>query len=256
MKKYFYYSLLFLALSFCAYVAYFVFEFIEFEKHTERMTDENDPDITLVNIEDLDRYKIAEAIEKLELSKPKLIVLHFNFKRKNEVNDSILKSALCKYDNLILTYDLNKEITGMDPFLTTCFTDSGYTNFEGDTHGVRWFTPKSKEFSHIGLTAAKIFDPTTDISKIKNEEKLPIMYSRASSQFSFLNIRNILDSNFIYQTSEVENKILIMGYLGPEDDCQNKTPMNHIERAHFEPSTKTFNSVILANIIRQILDDY
>lgn len=248
MKKYFFLTLFFTSIILFAFI---------YKQKKEPTLVQKDKDIVIVNISDYNRDTIAKIIEKVQSYEPKLVLLDIFFQKDEGLKDTILVNTLCDYGNIIMAYGYDGE-THFSPSLPKfkqCAKDSGYCNSFFENKCVKWFVPKYDSFSHISLTTAKQYDTSTNVSNLKNKEKIEIKFSNTLNDFNPIESKNLLDQSFS-DGDVFLNKIVILGYTGPSDEDKFQTPMKYSYKDIPEGKPDTYGCVILANIIRQILDDY
>ncbi len=197
-----------------------------------------DTDIIVVNLGNSDRFIIAQAIEKIQQNKPKAIGLDAVFKeQKNTFTDSILKSVLVKYDNIITSYYFDEDtlVTNHKYFEKENATEGFINmNFSNDDAVIREFLglkkPENKlSFAvQVALKSGRLKE--SDIKKLN--ENIPINYFGGLDSFLTFDIEELLELESI---PSIENAIVLFGYLG--------TPTGNpfdIEDKHFTPLNKTF----------------
>lgn len=218
-----------------------------------------DTNIIMVNIGHSDRFTIAQTIEKVQEQNPKVIGLDAIFKdRKMAFTDSILKSVLDKYDNIVTSYYFDEDsIVSNHEFFKTQNTIEGYININDakgnvvirDFIGLKPETDKLSFAAQIAIQSEKL--SAKDSKKLN--ERIPINYFGNLDSFLTFDIDEILESESI---PAIENSIVLFGYLG--------SPMGNpfdVEDKHFTPLNETFvgrstpdmfGLIIHANIINML----
>ncbi len=88
------------------------------------------------------------------------------------------------------------------------------------------------------------FFPTTDLYiKFTGEQSRPVTYVRDLENFM------LIDPND-FRCEDVRDKIVIIGYLGPDDSENNITALDMVKGKN----TKTYATVTIANEVIDILD--
>lgn len=218
----------------------------------------SDPDIVLVNIEDGDREFIGKLLMKIDSLKPILIGIDVFFKtKKTPQEDSVLIHALQQINNEILNYGLsdNNTFEYSDSIFTQLATDKGFLKYDRTLGLITNMTPLPKIENELHESFAykivKHWKPEFK-SNININQQIPINYQRPLDKF----LR--LDGSFLIETNidnfDLQNKIFLVGYIGPGKEDKYSTPLRfiEIESEHDEPDT--YGIVIIANQIRTILE--
>ncbi|AOW20329.1 hypothetical protein LPB138_06390 [Urechidicola croceus] len=223
------------------------------------------PKIIIINIEQKDRFQIAQLLQNLIKSNPKVIGLDIIFKEKKEVfSDSILASAL-NSDKVVQSYLIeNKKIINNDPIFHNN-KSKGYINLNFDSK-----TNVIREFIGIKKIDNKIYNSfSTEITKKFLEDKWEeFKYDKRLTKNKSIKYQGQLNSFLTFGFDEfelldnksiVKDKIVLLGYLG--------TPTGNIydiEDKHFTPLNKEvagksipdMNGIIVhANIINMLINN-
>ncbi|WP_406685487.1 CHASE2 domain-containing protein [Seonamhaeicola sp. MEBiC1930] len=218
-----------------------------------------DKDIIIINVKQSDRFLIAQAIEKVQQQHPIVVGIDAIFKdRKMAFTDSILRSVLHKYDNIVTSYYYsNDSIVTNHDFFKKAKPIEGFinVNFFNDDKVIRDFVgykTQENKLSFATQIALKSGGLTERDSK-KLNEGIPINYFGNLDAFLTFDIDELIELESI---PSMENKIILFGYLG--------TPTGNpfdIEDKHFTPLNKTFAGrstpdmygvLIHANIIKML----
>ena len=213
-----------------------------------------DPDIVLVNLESIDRASIGKLLLKINIAKPKLIVIDAYFQNEKEINqDSTLISALSTVKNDILIYtntSENKLLYSHSKFRKYAI-DEGLNEFDEDNNLISRMTPVAKIEDQIHqlipLKIVKHWKPEFN-HDFKVDKSIPIVFSRTLNQFVHFTSSEIDDVD----EKVLQNKIVIVGYLGPGNEDKHFTPLRFVED-HPENEPDTYGPVIIANAVRTIL---
>lgn len=220
-------------------------------------------DVILVNVQHHDRLTIANAIEKVERQNPKVIGLDVVFKdRKNTYLDSVLKSTLGRYDNIVTSYFLDSDsiITNNNYFRSSNHVE-GYINMNllnqdaviRDFVGVHDLENKKYSFA----TQIAMQSNTFNSKNLKQlEERLPINYIGGQDAFLSFDIDELMETDSI---PAMKGAIVIFGYLGnpignPFDiEDKHFTPLNPKFAGRSTPDM--FGVLIHANVIKMLISN-
>ncbi|WP_258105671.1 CHASE2 domain-containing protein [Marinoscillum sp. MHG1-6] len=221
------------------------------------LIDNIDPDIVLVNLEDGDRAFIAELINKIDSCNPKFIGIDAWFvEEKDHFGDSLLEVALKNTDKEILGYqyeDWNKQVRSHKKFEQHTF-NKGVTQSEVRNDLMSHFVPVIKHelgltFEHMAFVIARKINSRVNVL-CKVNESIPIKYTRTLDQFIHIEGSEL---EIKKHQSQLENKIILLGYLGPTDEDKHFTPIRTaIEYPENKPDT--YGLVVIANEVRTLLD--
>lgn len=219
--------------------------------------------IVILNIGDADRAAIAQIIEKLRITKPKVIGLDvlFNGPREAE-SDSVLRHMIGSTPNLIVVSRIdwtNKAVPEDVGYFGIYTPNRGYANFIGEDGGtIRTFSPfekiKNKQLTSFPVALVKSYDNKAFLKLQKRKRDYEIInYSRKIDQYMMIDASDLLADNV---SPEIfTNKIVLVGYINPDP--------SYVDDKHFTPLNKEFvgrsvpdmNGIVIhANIISMILD--
>ena len=219
-----------------------------------KLTNLVDPDIVLVNFEELDRASIANLLLRIDSSAPALIAIDAYFSNEKEFDkDSALINALRTVENDILIYSIIDNEKKYSHFkFRKYITDEGLNVFEVVNGLTTNMTPVSKidneEHELFPLKIVRHWKPSY-AHKFKTNESIPIAYSRTINQFYHFNAS---DMNSV-EPGILKGKIVLIGYLGPGKEDKYFTPLRLV-KDYPENEPDTYGPVIVANAIRTILN--
>lgn len=236
--------------------------------YAEKLKEENfdlNENIVLVNIDRLNRKQIADVLNDLQKSKPKVIGLDVIFKQKEDpVWDAFLAEKL-KNDAFVFAYSLlgEKEI-GNTSAITLSQGKKGYTNFSFNATSVvvRNFqgvtTVGEKTLVSFPAMIVQQYFKNDWIAKMETSLKReqPINYTGTRDNFLILESKDVVDQEAI---AFLKDKIVLVGYLGNEKnhnyDIEDKhyTPMNKKFVGRSPPDS--FGLIIHANIVSMLLNN-
>jgi len=213
-----------------------------------------DPDIVLVNIEQGDREFIANVLRKLDSLHPIAIGIDVTFQARKK-NDTSLISALAniKNDMLVYSVDPGGKIYGSDSVFSN-LTENGNLYYEQKRGLVTTIVPLQKVnntmHESLAFKILKKWKPDS-VSKIKANEKIDIHYTRDLSKFNKINGTDLIQLNA--DDFDLDNKIFLVGYIGPGKEDKHFTPLR-IREEFKSNEPDTYGLVIIANEIRTILE--
>jgi len=221
-----------------------------------RITDEVDPDIVLVNIEEGDRAFIGKLLLTIDSCKPKLIVVDAWFvEEKDNYQDSVLIAALQLVNNDILGYTLDSKGNPLKSH--SKFRD--YVSAEGlavldNINGISsHITPvriiDTKKHELLPLTIVKKWKPDF-VDNFNNGETVPIIFTRTIDQFVHFNGSHLITGDNL---EDLRDKIVLLGYLGPTNEDKHFTPIRQVMNYN-DDEPDTYGVVIVANEILTILE--
>jgi len=229
--------------------------------YAERFNEtERNQNIVLVNIKHADRFKLAEAIDKISQQNPKVIGLDIIFKdQKLAFTDSMLKAELTQNKNIVTAYFYECDsIVKNHAYFNVAAKKEGFINlnFKGQNTVIRDFLGVNEEgeiqyafTTQMALLSGEI-EKNYAIQKLN--EPIPINYIGNKDAFLNFDIEEILSSEDI---PALKGAMVIMGYLGDEN------PEFDIEDKHFTPLNKswigravpdTYGTTIHANILNML----
>jgi len=220
-------------------------------------------DIIIINVEQRDRFEIAQLLEVVKKEQPKVIGLDIIFREQKEsFIDSLLTKAL-DGNNIITSFLINNDsiITNNPVFKTSGKSGFINLNFNNKTNVIREFTSiKNIEDTNYNSFASQI---VTSYSASKWEE---YNYSQKLSKEKVIKFHGNYDTFLTFGFDEfmqnnnkelIKNKIVLLGYLGTPtgniNDVEDKhfTPLNKVTAGKSNPDM--FGLVIHANIINMLL---
>jgi CHASE2 domain-containing sensor protein len=215
-----------------------------------------DPDIVLINIEKGNRAFIGELLLKIDSLQPILIGLNACFvNKKDGSQDSVLAQALRKIPNDILVYinDEGKFIQS-DTLFNSLASETGLLQYDHKLGLISHMTPRRKVANNLhesfALKIVKKWKPELVPDFAENEE-VAINYTRDIKKFFHLDGSLLLHTNI--SDLDFSNKVFLLGYLGPENEDKNFTPLR-LAGKYKGNEPDTYGVVIIANEIRTILD--
>ncbi len=220
------------------------------------LSNREDPDIILINIEQGDRAFIGNLISKVDSCHPQVIGLDISFENeKKHYEDSVLENTLRKAKNIILSFyidSLGKPIRSADKFRKSV-KDEGLNKFEFDEGLVSKFSPllnvNNQTYEQFPLKIIKLWKPQFQYN-FKENASIPIIYTRTRDQYFHLNGSELEKQK---NCLNIKDKIVLIGYLGPSNEDKYFTPMGNVQSPNSE-QPDTYGIVIIANQIRTILD--
>jgi CHASE2 domain-containing sensor protein len=213
-----------------------------------------DPNIVLVNLEEIDRAAIGKLLLSIDSCKPAVIGIKAYFLQEKGIEeDSILRDALRKIKNDLLIYSLvGDDFKHSHSKFREYVSGEGLNDFSGEGNMITHMIPISKIGNRIhesfALEIIKLWKPGFK-SKFKSNEAIPIKYTRNIDRFFHFTSAEVgsIDSTVI------KNKVVIVSYLGPTREDKYFTPLRYLEK-YPEKEPDTYGAVIVANAVRTILD--
>lgn len=221
-------------------------------------------DVVLINIEQRDRFEIAQLLQKVNSATPKVVGVDMIFRDlKEPFSDSLLKNALDQ-TNIVMAFvkQEGNNIKSHSYFDTGQANGFVNLNFDNTTSVIRTFTAAIKEqdtthYSFSGQIVGKLVSP--DQWEQRNYSKVlpgdtPLRYTGnldAFLTFGFDEFMRLDDISFLNQ------KAVLLGYLGSPTgnpyDVEDKhfTPLNKVTAGKSIPDM--FGVVVHANIIAMLL---
>lgn len=207
------------------------FSFLDLYYSQEMYEPKTVSDIVLVNIENRDRYQIAQLINHLQQFNPKAIGVDVIFKNpKNQYSDSLLLKALSQPNVVVVKAFVDNEWVNS---FNNNFSDKlreGYSNlnFNSQNQVIRKinYSYENQNKIHHSLSYKMYLHDSIQVAD-KTEQVLA--YTGSMNSFLTLGYDEILnneDLNFI------KNKYVLLGYLGiplgNPNDIEDKffTPLN------------------------------
>jgi CHASE2 domain-containing sensor protein len=219
-----------------------------------QLTNEIDPDIVIINVEEGDRTFIGNLISIVDSCSPKVIRIDAYFTHaKDDFQDSALQHALsstdkdiiaCKYDTTIICA-IERFDTIADKGLSYGIVENGLM-----TKFVPITLYKGKIYEHFALKVVRKWNPVFE-PKYKANEEIPIQYKRKTEQY--MTVKGSL-LNYDKYAKFLKGKIVLLGYLGPSNENKIYTPIRLVKKFPKE-EPDTYGIILVANEIRQILDN-
>jgi len=229
-----------------------------------------DDKIVLINVEDYDKGRIAKLISKINTLTPKVISLDIAFpKYTGGIDDKSLYLALRNAKKLILPSEISSE--GQDyqgneiiSVYLTCagefFVPNAKTGFvsvelnKNQRQIPKHFIVSQKGsysediYYHFSVVTAMAFDSLRASRFVQSHERLmDVDFKNGKRKFRTLSATEILNGNLI--KSEIEGRIVMLGFLGPGEQDKFFTPFNS------NPSKPDMYGLqYLANIVAQVLE--
>lgn len=226
------------------------------EKYYVKLTDKIDTDIVLVNIEEGDRAFIGKLLQTIDSCKPSLILIDVFFvKEKESAQDSILIEAFKKVRNDYLGYatDTSGKILNNHSKFRTFLSGEGLALVDTVEGLSSFITPIEMIDSNLHeLLALKVIEKWKPGFKhsIQVNQSIPIKFTRTLEQFTHFE-GGLLNAKDHCQT--LQNKVVIVGYLGPSNEDKHFTPIRFVKEQN-DNNPDTYGAVIIANAIRTILE--
>lgn len=219
-------------------------------------TDKIDQEIILVNIGNSSRSEIAALLLDIDKCSPLVIGVDVIFsKNKRFEEDSVLRTALEKVNNEILAYRFDSagvEERSIDKFRK--FTsDEGYVNLDRIEGIASHFTPikevDGKLYESFALRIIKKWKKEFKYN-LAIDKSMPILFQRNQQQYYYFVKEDLLDKNVC---ELLNNKVVLVGFLGPGDEDKHYTPIRSIIKGQ-DSKPDMYGLVIQANAIRTILE--
>lgn len=241
---------------FLLYLSFKLFTYFAKTVHSVQLTNKTDPDIVLVNIGKGDRASIGNLLLTIDSCKPTLVGIDVLFiGEKNPAQDSVLMEALKSVKNEILGYAFDssgKPSKSPEKFGKYASEEGLLT--KGRINGlVSSITPVQVFDNAIHeLFALKVISLWKPDFKhnIKIGESISIQFTRTLTQFVRFDGLELRDKNVC---EYLRNKVVLLGYLGPDDEDKYFTPIRLVKE-YPDNLPDTYGLVIVANEIRTILE--
>jgi len=210
-------------------------------------------EIVLVNAGESDRCQMGELVNRISKCNPKVVGINFLFIGDNVGCDSTLQASIIDSDKVVLIegFENGNHVESSKKFTDAAFLaglkgliqdEDGITNqyFRLIDHRGKW------ELSFPFLLALQLDKSrAAELSSKVSPQKYPINFYHRVDEFKVLDYNTDFSSN----CNLLNEKIVIIGYLGPTQEDIFQTPVTE------KSSDKTYGTVILANIILDILKD-
>lgn len=222
------------------------------------LNDKIDNNILIFNMDRLDRIELSDVIKKIVKGNPSLILINAYFPSTSKDIDSIssLWKILSEHKNIFLAYYVDtsgKIIKSFDD--NKIFSERiGLINFESPRNYVTHFSPikiiEKDTCVSLALMAARTIQPHANFD-FKVNESIPITFWKRLVNYANYEVSDFRKYSRILE--EFEGKIVIIGYIGPENEDKYYTPIGDFDHAS-GTDPDTYGSVILANEIRTLLN--
>lgn len=229
-----------------------------------------DEKIVLINVGDYDRGAIARMISEINLLNPQVVALDIAFPDyTGSQSDKLLYLALMDVKKLVLPskvsslgrdyYDREMILVSLAcasefrvPNSKTGFVSSKVANDQlkipedfAVWQDVYFGNYKSHHFS---IMTAMSYDSLKTINFIESHERMVnIDNSERKREFKMFSAEEVLKGMF--SKSDIEGKIVMMGYLGPGDHDRYVTSLSKSAK-----KSKMYGLEYLANIVAQVLE--
>jgi CHASE2 domain-containing sensor protein len=221
-------------------------------------------DIVLVNVDTLDRQKIAKVIDKLNALNPSVISIDLQF---SSLTDSASDEMLCRslqktkclvmasviddYDGTKITYK-NFVLGSLPMFFVNAKTGFANTRYENDSIPIlRRFAlfedVNGKREYHLAVRTAMTFDSLKAARFINTHPKL-IAVDFSDHSFRKISFKEILDGKLAH--TDIRHKIVLIGFMGPGNSDKFFTPQAFM---HSPYERDMYGLEYLACIVTQVL---
>jgi CHASE2 domain-containing sensor protein len=226
--------------------------------------------IVLINVGNYDKGRIAKVISKINTLNPKVISLDIAFPEyTGGANDKSLFLALRGTKKLVLPSEISSE--GQDyqgneiiSIYLTCvgeffvpYAKTGFVSAKVERDQIQipkqfivWQKGSYSEdiYHHFSVVTAMAFDSLKAAGFVQNHERVvDVDYKNGRRKFRTFSASEILNDKLT--KSDIEGKIVMMGFLGPGVQDKFFTPFNTNSN---EPDM--YGLQYLANIVAQILE--
>lgn len=210
-----------------------------------------DPTVVLVNASEYNRSELAEILTNLKPCEPAVVAIKLLFVERRGEEDHKLASAIKKCERVILAenFDAHGRSVKSNPIFLDSALSSGIVSGFLDEDGVfTEFEPLYEDYQgkkdSFAAEIAFAFFPTSDLyTKFHIQESRPVTYVRDLDNFKLIDPTN-------FRCEDVRDKIVIIGYLGPDDSENHITALDMVKGNN----TKTYTTVTIANEVLNILD--
>jgi len=211
-------------------------------------------EIVLVNAGESNRCQMGELVSRISKCNPKVIGINFLFIGEKDANcDSTLRASIIDSDKVVLVegFENGNHIESEKKFIEAAFltglkgliqSEDGITNqyYRLIDHRGKW------ELSFPFLLALQLDKSrAAELSSKVSPQAYPLNFYHSIDELKVLDY----NADFSSQSNLLEKKIVLIGYLGPTEEDIFQTPVTE------KSSDKTYGTVILANIILDILKD-
>lgn len=211
-------------------------------------------EIVLVNAGERDRCKMGKLIQEISKCNPKVIGINFLFiGEKDAICDSALRTSIVNSDKVVLIegFENGTHVESDQKFTDAAFLTGLKGLIEGEDEITRQYfrliDHRGKwELSFPFLLALQL-DKTraAELSSKVSPQNYPIHLYHRIDEFTVLDY----NTDFPRDCDLLEEKIVIVGYLGPNEEDIFQIPVTE------KSSDTAYGTVILANIILDILKE-
>ncbi len=215
----------------------------------------------MVNVENASRKEIARALKIIDSLNPNLIAVNLQFSsNKDYKSDSALVDALWGINSLVMASVIkfqNDEYSftyGSMPEFVPFQAKTGFANvFLEDDRQLKMFSVyeevEGKNELSFAVQIAMKFDSLRTSQFIeRNPKKVTVSYVSKFHIFKKMSINDVLNLKISGET--IKDKIVLIGYIGPEEKDKFITPLN-TQRWLKKPDM--YGLEYIANVILQIL---
>lgn len=231
---------------------------------------QSEKDIILINKDSSGHEDLAILIKKVDYLKPKVLALDLTFDNTEDVySDVSLMKAIWNSKNLvmslgILDYTAEDKDFKLDnemhlPKFVPFNVKSGFVEAIRDSNKFNtisrfsaYESVNNKIEKHFSLVVAELYNPQVQKEYLKkNKTRIrKIDYKNGKRKFKVLNINDVIANRVSKEV--IKDKIVIIGYLGPEDIDKFYVP---IDKGNGNVIiSELYGPEILANIVCQILE--
>lgn len=200
------------------------------------------------------RCEVGEMINLISQSKPKAIGINFLYiDERTDRCDTIFREAISNSGRVILVegFEEGKHVTSNESFLNVAML-SGPTGLSQDEDEVidayyRVIDHRGKWEYSFPFHLALQYDPTRDseLAAKSSPDECPIRFYYSLDDFKVIDgLTGVQDNQEVFK-----DKIVLIGSMGQAINNLFKTPVTK------KSSDKTFGTVIIANVIIDILHD-
>jgi hypothetical protein len=224
-----------------------------------------DGPVVLINVENRSREELSFLLQRIEEGKPRVVGLDVIFRDRQADADSLLRNAL-KALSMPVVYgyvaDFDSAAGAIKSHSYFTGPEQGYVNLQGhdkENTTVRYYYPVFQK--QRAFTTALLHEYDAGLlqkGEWAKEKPHEIHYWGNLANFRYHNFEEIM--NPLFDLSQFQDKILILGYLGSGlgrnasrlDEDKLFTPLNEQLSGRSYPDM--YGSVIHANILRMIFD--
>lgn len=223
------------------------------EKKKSPIQPDIDPDIVLVNIEKGDRAFIGNLIRAVDSCRPAVIAVDAWFvNSKGYEEDSVLVATFKAVPNDIVAYSIDPGMGVKQSHLKfrSFFTGEGVMEYEGDESGIAMqplFVFNGEVHEAFSLRILRQWKPEFKHNFTKNQSII-VDFKRPLENYLHFDISSVRTHR-----EELKNKVVILGYLGPDNEDKHFTPLRKLKKYPAnEPDS--YSAVMVANTVRTLLD--